>query len=200
MLVQGRLFIQPPLVVWKVQASAAAQNPAVHKHINTARAHDAALLIDRNPKFLQWKCLCSPSAATQWARLSGVGWRHCKRRPSLIPCIAQRRHWPWQEAIKIVPLPNTHVYSYLGTWKKKRKKKKTPRNLTLACSKTCFINSFWLKIKREDRHKLLHWRLDLSACLSRVCFPLSIIPYHIHVLTLELQYEMIFYLGSSTNH
>lgn len=103
MFLQAGLFIQTPLVVWKVQASAAPQIPAVHKHINTARPYNAAVLIDRNPKFLQWKCLCSPSAATQWARLSGVGWRHCERRPSLIPHIAQRRSWPWKEAIKIVP-------------------------------------------------------------------------------------------------
>lgn len=102
MCLQVWLFIYPPLVVWKVQATAAPWIPTVHKHINMARAHNAALLIDRNPKFLQWKCLCSPSAATQWARLSGVGWRHCERRPSLIPHIAQRRRWPWQEAIKNV--------------------------------------------------------------------------------------------------
>lgn len=76
------------------------RSPTVHKHINTAWARNAALLIDRNPKFLQWKCLCSPSAATQWVRLSGVSWRHCKRRPSLIPHIAQQRRWPWQQAIK----------------------------------------------------------------------------------------------------
>ena len=104
MFLQAWLFIQPPLVVWKVQSCAAPQIPAVHKHINTAGAHSAALLIDRNPKFLQWKCLCSPSAATQWARLSGVSWRHCKCGPSLIPHIAKRRHWPWPEAIKNVLL------------------------------------------------------------------------------------------------
>lgn len=109
MFLQAWLFIQPPLVVWKVQASGAPHIPTVHKHINTTRAHNAGLLIDRNPKFLRWKCLCSPSAATQWARLSGVGWRRCKRRPSLIPHIAEWRSWPWQEAIKNV-LQRAHVY------------------------------------------------------------------------------------------
>lgn len=109
MFLQAWLFIQPPLVVWKVQASGAPHIPTVHKHINTTWAHNAGLLIDRNPKFLRWKCLCSPSAATQWARLSGVSWRRCERRPSLIPHIAEWRRWPWQEAIKNV-LQRAHVY------------------------------------------------------------------------------------------
>lgn len=71
----GVLFIQP-LVVLNVHC------PTVHKQTNTARAHNTSVLIDRNPKFLRWKCLCSPSAATQWARLSGVCWRRYEWRPN----------------------------------------------------------------------------------------------------------------------
>lgn len=84
-LSNGDYLYSQHLLSGKVRASASTSISTVHKHINTTRASHThthtplPLLINRNPKFLQWKCLCSPSTATQWVRLSGVDW---KARPT----------------------------------------------------------------------------------------------------------------------
>ena len=138
----------------------------------------SSLLIARNLKFLQWKCLCFPQSshtmiATFWSR-----WRQRKRKASLVPCITLCTELrPWRVAFqkcslentdKYVNLPHTHTDQPLQTLVLRNKCRPLHRNAytqpqTFVWSSSRTVCSKVLLYSGEPHHK----KWFISHCTLR---------------------------------